>query len=91
MQEEKNFRHNIILENREKVVVTGVTDVISFDEDVVVSETEMGILIIKGENLHVNTLSLEKGELNIDGMVYCLNYEEKGHSERGSLFGRIFR
>lgn len=91
MQEEKGFKHNLIMENREKVTVTGVIDVISFDEDVVVSETEMGILIIKGENLHVNALNLEKGELNVDGMVFCINYEEKGHSERGSLFGKIFR
>ena len=79
------------MENREKIAVTGVIDVISFDEDVIVSETEMGVLIIKGENLHVNSLNLEKGEMDIDGSVFSLNYEEKGHSERSSLFGRIFK
>lgn len=91
MQEEKNFKHNIIIENRERTTVTGVIDVISFDEDDIVSETEMGVLIIKGENLHVNSLNLEKGELSVDGIIFSINYEEKGHVERGSLFGRIFR
>lgn len=91
MQEDKSFKHNIIMENREKVAVTGVLDVISFDEDVIVIETEMGILIIKGENLHVNSLNLEKGNMDIDGSVFCLNYDEKGHGERNSLFGRIFK
>ncbi len=91
MQDDKSFKHNIVMENREKIAVTGVIDVISFDEDVIVSETEMGVLIIKGENLHVNSLNLEKGEMDIDGSVFSLNYEEKGHSERSSLFGRIFK
>jgi len=91
MQDDKVFKHNIVMENREKVAVTGVLDVISFDEDIIVAETEMGVLIIKGENLHVNSLNLEKGEMDIDGSIFSLNYEEKGHSERSSLFGRIFK
>jgi len=91
MQEEKSFKHNIIIENREKTAVSGVIDVISFDEDLVVAETEMGVLIIKGENLHVNSLNLEKGEMKLDGNVFSLNYEEKGHNEHTSFFGRIFR
>jgi len=91
MQEEKSFKHNIIMENREKVSVTGVLNVISFDEDMIVAETEMGILVIKGEYLNMNSLSLEKGEIEIDGNVYGMNYEEKGHTERNSIFGRIFK
>lgn len=91
MQEEKSLKHNIIIENRERTAITGVLDVISFDEDIVVAETEMGVLIIKGENLHVNSLNLEKGDMKLDGTIFSMNYEEKGHNERTSLFGKIFR
>ena len=91
MQEDNIFRHNLIIENREKIAITGVLDVISFDEDVIVSETEMGVLIIKGENLHVNSLNLEKKEMIIEGLLLSLAYEEKGQTERSSLFGKIFR
>ena len=91
MQDEKSFRHNLVMENREKLSVTGVLNVISFDEDMIVAETEMGILVIKGEYLNMNSLSLEKGEIDIDGTVYSINYEEKGHAERLSIFGRIFK
>ncbi len=77
MQDEKSFRHNLVMENREKLSVTGVLNVISFDEDMIVAETEMGILVIKGEYLNMNSLSLEKGEIDIDGTVYSINYEEK--------------
>ena len=80
MQDEKSFRHNLVMENREKLSVTGVLNVISFDEDMIVAETEMGILVIKGEYLNMNSLSLEKGEIDIDGTVYSINYEEKGHA-----------
>ena len=73
MQDEKSFRHNLIMENREKLSVTGVLNVISFDEDMIVAETEMGILVIKGEYLNMNSLSLEKGEIDIDGTVYSIN------------------
>ncbi len=91
MQEEKSFRHNLIMENREKLSVTGVLNVISFDEDMIAAETEMGILVIKGEYLNMNSLSIEKGEIDIDGTVYSINYEEKGHPERHSILGRIFK
>lgn len=91
MQEERNFNHTLAVENREKLKATGIVDVISFDEDMIVSETEMGILVVKGENLHINALNLEKGELDIDGLVFSMNYEEKGHSERNSFFGKIFK
>ncbi len=90
MPEEK-IGHNINIENREKITATGILDVISFDEDVIVAEAETGVLIIKGENLHVNGLNLEKGELAVEGRLYSLNYEEKGHTERNSIFGRIFK
>ncbi len=91
MQEEKSFKHSVIMENRGKLAVTGVVDVISFDEDVIVAETEMGVLIIKGENLHINSIILEKGQMDVDGLIFNLGYEEKGHAERSSLFGRIFK
>lgn len=91
MQDEKNFRHNLIMENREKMSVTGVLNVISYDEDMIAAETEMGILIIKGEYLNINSLSLEKGEMDVDGTIFSINYEEKGYAEKHSILGRIFK
>lgn len=90
--ETKTARHTMILEQREKLSLTGVLDVISFDEDVVVAETELGILILKGINLHVSKLNLEKGDLDVDGEINSIVYEEKGRvGERNSFFGKIFR
>lgn len=86
-------RHRITLDNRKKCSMTGVTDVISFDLTQVLLETELGMLDIKGKDLHVNRLSLEKGEVelsgNIDSMVYTevADYSKKAES----FFSRMFR
>ena len=69
-------KHTVKMERRENINVTGVLDVISFDEESIVVDTEQGILILKGSNLHVNKLSLEHGELEVDGEITSLTYEE---------------
>ena len=86
-------RHTLALDQREKLSVTGVLDVISFDEEMVVAETEKGVIIIKGENLHVSKLNLDEGGLEIDGGISGISYEDDGAPAkgRGSLFGKIFR
>lgn len=91
--EKKDIRHTVTMEKREKISITGVLDVISFDEEMIVAETEMGALILKGINLHVNKLNLEKGDLDIDGEIYSLTYEENGSigKDKGSLFSKIFK
>lgn len=81
--------HSILLEEREKLRVTGVSDVQSFDEEQVLLETVRGMLVVRGEGLHVERLQLEAGELIIQGEVGLLEYDDSVQP-RGSLFRRIF-
>jgi len=83
---------NLILENREKLSVSGVTDVISFNEDTVVVDTELGVLIVRGENLHINKLSIDSLELSIEGEIYSCEYSEKDASRtKGSFLAKMFK
>ncbi len=85
--------HRLSLNGRKKAFVTGVKDVLSFDANEVLLETEMGILMLRGDELHVNRLSLEKGEVDIEGRVDSMNYSDSGPlgTKEGSFFGRMFR
>ncbi len=86
-------RHTIVMEQRESVSITGVMDVISFDEETIIAETELGVLVIKGSNLHVNKLNLDNGELDIEGEMNALNYEDRGSisKNKNSFLGKLFR
>ena len=64
MEENPGMAHRIVLNNRNQGNLTGILDVISFDENTIVLDTDMGLLTIKGKDLHVNRLSLEKGEID---------------------------
>lgn len=86
----ESSKHTINLDNREKLVATGITDILSFDEENIVAQTENGILVIRGYNLHINSLNLEKGSLIADGNVYSLSYDNE-NSSKGSLLGRLFK
>ena len=87
-----NVIQNIVLENREKLNITGVLDVLSFDDQIVILETELGLLTVKGENLRINKLSLDTSEVTIDGTIYQLAYSEKDNMEKGGgLLGKIFK
>ena len=66
--------HKIVLVNRTSLQTTGVEDVLSFDTNEIVMHTEDGLLMVRGEDLHVNHLSLDKGEVHIDGHVDSLIY-----------------
>ena len=96
MPEEKRVlsRHAVVLERRESAAISGVLDVISFDDENVVVETEMGVLVLRGTNLHVSRLSLEKGELDVDGELISLHYEEQNtfsKGKSGSLLGKLLK
>ena len=69
-----NIIQNIVLENREKLSISGVLDVLSFDDQIVILETELALLTIKGENLRINKLSLDTTEVVINGEIYNLGY-----------------
>ena len=95
MSEERRVsRHKLTIEHRENVTITGVVDVISFDEEQVVCDTDMGVLILRGVNLHVNNLNLDSGVLDIFGEITSVNYEEQGVAQgksKSSFFGKIFK
>ena len=85
-------RHHISIDRRERVLMTGIVEVISFDDETIVCETEMGALVLKGRNLHVNRLNLDDGELEVDGEIENVSYEDDLITGRGkSLLSKIFK
>ena len=93
MEKNQAKTHKILLSNRKTVAFTGILDVLSFDVSEILLETEQGMLLIKGNDLHVNRLTLEKGEVDIEGRIDSLSYSDVGGSKKAgeSLLGRIFR
>jgi sporulation protein YabP len=92
MQEEKrgnNRPHNLIMENRKALTVSGVDHVDSFDEQTVVMATVMGELTVKGSDLHIDKLNTDVGEVAISGSVYGLIYTDE--REKGGFLSRLFR
>ena len=84
--------HSLMLENRQNGRITGVKDIKSFDEKEILLFTQAGKLVIKGEQLHVKQLDLEKGEVDLEGKVDSLTYLSKNTDNRDeSLFRRMFR
>lgn len=85
--------HKVIMNNRKSGNFTGIKDVISFDPKEILLETEMGMLQIKGEDLHVSRLTLEKGEVDIQGIVISMVYSEiESYGKKAENFlGRLFR
>ena len=77
--------HHLVLEQRERLVISGVEEVARFDEETIVLTTSMGDLEIQGEGLHIEKLSLEGGELHVDGTVTALIYETASREEPGFL------
>lgn len=83
---------NLVLENRGKLSISGVLDVLSFDDQVVMVETELGLLTVKGENLRINKLSIDTSEVIVEGNIYSLSYSEKELDKKGGNFlGKIFK
>lgn len=85
--------HKLTLANRAALTVNGVVDVISFDLNEVLLETEGGMLTVKGQDLHVNRLTLEKGEVDISGTIDSLLYSDiSSYGQKAqSFFGRLFQ
>lgn len=92
MVEEKksaNLPHNLILKGRKDLSISGVLDVDSFDESMVVAYTELGQLTINGQNLHINRIDLDSGDLDLEGNIASLEYIDNA-AER-SFFSKLFR
>lgn len=85
--------HKVTINGRQSGAISGVSDVLSFDINEILLETELGMLMVKGQELHVKRLNLEKGEVDIEGKVDSLTYSNGG-SRKGSnesLLGRLFK
>lgn len=87
MTEDKKMKapHSLILEDRKHLTVTGVSDVDSFDDQVVVAYTDFGELTVRGKKLHINKLNLESGELTFDGEISSMVYTDEGPKSKGLL------
>ena len=84
--------HSLSLTDREKLNVTGVTDVDSFDDENIVLITTLGTLTVKGINLHINKLSVDSGDVTVEGEIISLAYSNSDSSGKGAgLFARMFR
>ncbi len=84
------FPHSVIMEDRKKLSVSGVTDIDSFDEQTVIAVTEMGELTIRGWNLHITRLNLEQSELLVDGEISSLTYTDIRPQAKG-FFAKVLR
>ena len=81
--------HRVELSGRETLLVSGVEDVDRFDETEIVLTTSAGVLLVSGEGLHIGKLSLDGGELHVDGRIDSLTYEDAGRPS-GGLLSRLF-
>lgn len=81
--------HQLIMQDRKLLEVTGVSDVDSFDENTVTAYTSLGELSIRGSSLHIRQLNLETGSLSVEGLVESLTYSDT--VKTGGFFGRLFR
>ncbi len=87
-----NIIQNIVLENREKLSISGVLDVLSFDDQIIIVETELGLLTIKGEDLRINKLSIDTSETIVNGNIMQIAYSENTVEKKGEgIFSKIFK
>jgi sporulation protein YabP len=94
MEDKKNKilgNQNIIMENREKVCVTGVIDIHSFDDELVLAQTDLGILTIKGDDLKMNKLSLDNNELVVEGKIVAVAYSDVTNSKNKGIMNKLFK
>ncbi len=89
MTDNKPISHNIILENRSKISMSGIEKVESFDDNEIVLISNLGELTVKGSGLHITKMDLQTGEVNIDGNIIGLVYNETQKSS--SIIKRIFK
>lgn len=82
--------HHVVMEERRRLSVSGVEDVERFDENTIVLSTTQGAMTVTGENLHIEKLSLDGGDLKVEGTVDSLTYEDDGR-EKGGFLSRLLR
>lgn len=85
--EEPKLPHKLQLNERRQLTMSGVTEVVSFDDSTVVLQTSLGTLIVQGNQLQLKTLSLDGGQVAVDGNVSALIYEEPREKGWRRFFG----
>lgn len=83
--------HHVVIEERRSLTVSGVTDVERFDENAIVLSTSRGAMVVSGENLHIEKLSLDGGDLKVEGDIESVSYEEEHAAGQGGFFARLLR
>ncbi len=86
-----SMSQNIIMENREKACVTGVIDIHSFDDELVLAQTDLGILTIKGDDLKMNKLSLDNNELIVEGKISAIAYSDISNAKSKGFVSKLFK
>lgn len=90
--DEKKFKmpHNLVMEDRRTLSITGVSDVDSFDEGTIIVFTDLGELTVRGSDLHIRNLNIEAGEVSLEGNISALSYADNAVKQTG-FFGKVFR
>ncbi len=90
--EEKRIKmpHNLVMEDRKTLSITGVCDVDSFDESTIIVFTDMGELTVRGFDLHIKNLNIEAGEVSLEGKISSLSYADN-MAKTGGFFSKVFR
>ncbi|MGN0580867.1 MAG: YabP/YqfC family sporulation protein [Ruminococcus sp.] len=91
--QDKNAKtnQNLILENRKSLVISGITDVDSFDEKAICLYTQLGELTIQGRELHIDSMSVETGDMTVTGDIWAIVYGDKDRRGPLTALGRLFR
>lgn len=83
--------HHVVIEERRRLTVSGVVDVERFDENAIVLSTAKGAMVVEGENLHIEKLSLDGGDLKVEGDIDSITYGEEQAAGHGGFFSRLLR
>ncbi len=83
--------HNFVMEGRKKLSITAIQDVALFEETSIILNTDMGELTLGGQNLHINHLSVETGEIEIEGYIESVSYNDNPTPKGGGLLAKLFR
>ena len=83
--------HHVVIEERKSLTVSGVEDVERFDENSIVLSTSKGAMVVSGENLHIEKLSLDGGDLKVEGDIDSVSYEDDGPAARSGFLSRLLR
>ena len=89
MEKEIQLPHELRLDNRARLSISGVEEVESFDESVVVLKTVKGLLVVRGEKLQLQALSIDGGQISVHGLIESLSYEEE--QKTAGFFRRLLR